>query len=276
MGNNEKLNINQHTKVLIPAERHNFSVDKRLLIPFTNGDKIGFMNKDGVEVVKPLYTMYYDDCYDESDYTRVTIDYQYGYVRSGGKVACYKRPLFGLINSKGEYIFEPSFFGMAPSIGNKNIYTVQKQDFQYGVISVDGTEIVPFGKYNWIDGFDKGLARVIIPNGQKENENKWGLIDETGKEILPVMYDYIWPFYCRNRFSTKLVKGDFTQNIVLSNLLNRSETHHKDSNDYSEQNDYGTHYGEYAGYYAQDVEGYSDDVIDDAFEGDPDAYWNID
>ena len=40
--------------------------------------------------------------------------------------------------------------------------------------------------------------------------------------------------------------------------------------------DYGTHYGEYAGSYAQDVMGYSDDVIDDAFEGDPDMYWNID
>lgn len=40
--------------------------------------------------------------------------------------------------------------------------------------------------------------------------------------------------------------------------------------------DYGTHYGEFAGSYAQDVMGYSDDVINDAFEGDPDAYWNID
>lgn len=43
-----------------------------------------------------------------------------------------------------------------------------------------------------------------------------------------------------------------------------------------EEDDYGTHYGRYAGSYAQDVMGFSDDVIDDAFEGDPDAYWNID
>ena len=39
--------------------------------------------------------------------------------------------------------------------------------------------------------------------------------------------------------------------------------------------DYGTHYGEYEGSWAQDVEGFSDDVINDAFDGDPDAYWNI-
>ena len=39
--------------------------------------------------------------------------------------------------------------------------------------------------------------------------------------------------------------------------------------------DYGTHYGEYEGSWAQDVEGFSDDVINDAFDGNPDAYWNI-
>lgn len=39
---------------------------------------------------------------------------------------------------------------------------------------------------------------------------------------------------------------------------------------------YGSHYGEFAGSYAQDVMGFSDDVINDVFDGDPDAYWNID
>lgn len=36
------------------------------------------------------------------------------------------------------------------------------------------------------------------------------------------------------------------------------------------------HYEEYAGTYAQDVAGYSDEDIDTIFDGDPDAYWNID
>ena len=35
-------------------------------------------------------------------------------------------------------------------------------------------------------------------------------------------------------------------------------------------------YEEFAGSYAQDVMGYSDEEIYDAFDGDPDAYWNID
>ena len=35
-------------------------------------------------------------------------------------------------------------------------------------------------------------------------------------------------------------------------------------------------YERYNGSYAQDVEGWSDQDIDDVFDGEPDAYWNID
>ena len=35
-------------------------------------------------------------------------------------------------------------------------------------------------------------------------------------------------------------------------------------------------YENYNGSYAQDVKGWSDQDIDDVFDGDPDAYWNID
>ncbi|MBX9054207.1 hypothetical protein HCH02_14785 [Parabacteroides merdae] len=35
-------------------------------------------------------------------------------------------------------------------------------------------------------------------------------------------------------------------------------------------------YGRYADSWAQDEEGYSDDDIDTIFDGEPDAYWNID
>lgn len=35
-------------------------------------------------------------------------------------------------------------------------------------------------------------------------------------------------------------------------------------------------YERYNGSYAQDVEGWSDQDIDDVFDGDPEAYWNID
>lgn len=280
MEKEEILSVNQYTKFLVPASSYNMQDDHRLLIPFTSGDKIGFVDKEGAIVVKPQFTMYYGDCYDESDNIRVTVDDLYGFARSGGKVATYKRPMYGLINYKGETIFEPSFYRLLPAIGNKNLYTVQNNHFEYAVLNIDGTEVVPFGKYNWIDGFDNGLARVRIgnvTNGQKENGNKWGLINENGKEVLPLENDDIWPFYGKKRVTTKVVKGNVAKNIVLSEILGKDEAQEYDCslNNYYDD-DYGTSYGEYAGTYAQDVEEYSDDVIDDAFDGDPDAYWNID
>lgn len=280
MEKKEMLQVHQYTKILVPASSYNMQDDNRLLIPFTSGENIGFVDKEGVIVVKPQFTMYYGDCYDESDNIRVTVDYLYGFPRSGGRVASYKRPMYGLINYKGETIFDPSFFSLIPAIGNKKLYTVQDKNLGYAVLNIDGTEVVPYGKYSYIDGFDKGLARVKIgnvTNGQKDNGNKWGLINENGDEVLPIEYDDMWSFYGKNRATVRVVKGDVAQNIVLSEILGVVEDQKNGSfsNNYY-VDDYGSSYGEYADSYAQDVEGYSDDVIDDAFDGDPDAYWNID
>ena len=268
MEKEEILSVDQYTKFLVPASSYNMQDDNRLLIPFTCGDKIGFANKEGEVVVKPQFTMYYDDCYDESDYIRVAVDDLYGFPRSRGRVATYKRPMYGLINYKGETIFEPSFYCLIPAIGNKKLYTVQNKHFGYAVLNIDGTEVVPFGKYSWIDGFNKGLARVRngnVTNGQNENGNKWGLIDENGKEVLPLDYDNIWNFYGKQRVTTKVIKGNVAKDVILSELLGKDKTQENDNHsDNYDVNDYGTNFGEYAGSYAQDVEGYSDDVIDDA------------
>lgn len=50
------------------------------------------------------------------------------------------------------------------------------------------------------------------------------------------------------------------------------EEEYDDYDDYNERESFG----KYAGSYAQDVEGLSDDFIDDVLDGEPDAYWNID
>lgn len=269
-------NIKQlHTKILIPVDMHDIVSDLRLLIPFTNGDKIGFMNNQGIIIVKPQYTMYYGECYSENDLIRVSIIDTYGFPKSGGNVSTYQRPLYGLINYKGEVLLEPVFYTMISAIGNKRLFTVQNKRYEYGVITADGEEIVPFGKYQWIDGFDKGLARVKlgkVTNGIKDSGNKWGLIDVDGNEVLPVEYDDIWNFYAKNRITTKIIKDKKSIDFKLSAFKI------DDKFDLCIQNkdDYRPHYGEFEGSYAQDVMGYSDDVINDAFEGDPDNYWNID
>ncbi len=170
-----------------------------------------------------------------------------------------------------------------------NVTVIQRSDYKWGVVNCAGEEVVPFGKYDWIEGFDSGLARVKkgkTPNNIANN-NKWGIINEKGEEVLPVEYDSIWKFLGKNRFSTRVEKNGDCHNVYLHDLnptlpvRGKSEHTIMDEafgceDDYENDDDYGSHYGDFAGTYAQDVAGFSDDVIYDAFEGDPDAYWNID
>ncbi len=75
--------------------------------------------------------------------------------------------------------------------------------------------------------------------------------------------------------STKIIKDGHESELNLHEL-NPSIARPETRTSFSTTNRYRRIYSEYAGSYAQDIMGYSDDVINDAFEGDPDAYWNMD
>lgn len=278
METKEKLKANKYTKVMLPAINYDFASDSRLLIPFTNGNKIGFVNNEGVIVVNAKYNVYYGDCYASDEFIRVGVNIYKSYPRSGGKVAIYDNYLYGLINCEGEVILPIEYLHICPAIGNKNLFTVQRKDYLWGVITAEGEEIVPFGKYDWIDGFNNGYARVTRGDGllwNSDHKCKVGLIDEVGTEIFPVEYYYIQKFYNKNlKYITLTTTNGDTRIFYFSKEINKMQKINiQESCDYD---DYGTHYGEYAGTYAQDVMEYSDDVINDAFDGEADAYWNID
>jgi hypothetical protein len=73
--------------------------------------------------------------------------------------------------------------------------------------------LVPPGKYDYIDTFDKcGLARVRVNSKIDTNNSKnstcakWGIIDSEGKEVLPVEYIRIIDFCNKKRKVTILSK----------------------------------------------------------------------
>lgn len=82
----------------------------------------------------------------------------------------------------------------------------------------------------------------------------------------------------KSKNSTRIVKDGKQTKISFSDLSSRfapTIDNLGSSNKYF--NDHNcSHYGEYEGTYAHDVAGYSDDIINDAFDGEPEAYWNID
>lgn len=56
-----------------------------------------------------------------------------------------------------------------------------KSDGRYGFRLEDGTQIVP-NKYMHVDRFKGGYCRVLM------DLNQWGLIDSTGREVVPCIY----------------------------------------------------------------------------------------
>ena len=66
------------------------------------------------------------------------------------------------------------------------VTVIERSDYTWGVIDCNGNEIDPFGKYDWIDGFEQGLCRVKIGKQSSNficNDNKWGIINENGEEV---------------------------------------------------------------------------------------------
>ena len=110
---------------------------------------------------------------------------------------------------------------MCENTGNE-VRVLMNEMHQWGVIDPNGVIIVPFGRYDWIDNFDQGLARVNIRIPQGGNRyataKKWGIINERGEEVLPLEYDEIWNFYGKNRYSTKAVLDGEEYNIYFHDL----------------------------------------------------------
>ncbi len=165
------------------------------------------------------------------------------------------------------------------------VTVVERSDRKWGVIDSDGNEIVPFGKYGWIDGFEQGLCRV--KNTERRHvegliffcTDKWGIINEKGEEVLPCEYDNIWNFYGKGRFSTRVEKDGVARLVDFHDLnpsLPKRGTSPCDYDSVGYCEEERQTYDEYNGTYVQDEMGWSDQAIDDVLEGDPDAYWNID
>lgn len=160
-----------------------------------------------------------------------------------------------------------------------NVLVVQHNDYQWGVINTEGKVIVQFGKYGWIDGFEHGLARVrthkhsgrvgntiaivnldepsvpVIEGKENiqsfidddrvkhpEKYAKWGIINEDGEEVLPVIYDNVWNFLGKERYSTKVELNGEYQDVYFHDL--NPSLPIMGTEDYSESSDYDDYSGD--------------------------------
>lgn len=279
--------IKYDTRILVSQSSYEIKDDDRFLIPFVQGTQIGFVNKETEVVIPASYDFVLDDFYHEESLVRVGKTYGVAYPRKTTEPAVYLRKIYGLLKSNGELLIPIEYEGIVmPKFSNRIVLRSCKSG--YAVIDSKGDFVVPFGKYNYIDGYQQGYARVKLgkqTNGLWETDALWGIIDEDGKEVLKPIYKNIWSFYGKSLHFTRVESEHERFEFHLSEGRLEYYGYQKDKetemkrklNDYKSLIEYRNEtYDEYNGSYAQDVMGYSDQDIDDAFEGDPDAYWNID
>ena len=145
-------------------------------------------------------------------------------------------------------------------------------------------DVFRFGKFN---GCTFGEIMKTNPDyiiwAAKNVEGKWCCFTENAIHELNIMF----PDFDYDDSFLQAVERQRLE-YEEANCPPESQDHDYDNYDdnYDNYDDYNDDfepsyyeeqtYGRYAGSYAQDEMGYSDEEIDIIFEGDPSAYWNID
>ena len=149
--------------------------------------------------------------------------------------------------------------------GTYSLETKKISGGKWGYLAPD-KGIVIATKYSDAHSFSDSMAAVKM-------NDKWGFINIKGDLIVPCEYDEVYSSFSKG-------KGELLKNNYIyvfdkegKNLSSRyRDDDDDDYDDYYGYDDYDTPtYDKYGG-----PGGYSDQTIDDAFDGDPDLLWNID
>lgn len=153
------------------------------------------------------------------------------------------------------------------------------KDNVIGLLDKRGKELLPL-KYSYISDFIGKYASICL--GGKEEENypyniiggKWGMIDDGGNVVNKCVNneEVVIP----STDSKPIVAEDTVEyckpSVLLRDYIPEKKTSYSDDYYYdNNEDDYDDGYSKYGGY-----NGYDDDTIDSAFEGNPELTWNID
>lgn len=175
---------------------------------------------------------------------------------------------WGIVDAANNIISDFIYTGYVKHLRSPLIYKTSAEIFLdddgYVLVSLsNGVQLTSHYEYIHFDGWHYKV----------QNKGKRGVYDKDGLCIIPCEYDYIGPligniYVRKNGMEGYITNGTFIQNEQNGEKKSIIGT-------VSTPKDRAT-YNNYHGSYAQDEMGYSDDEIDTIFDGDPDAYWNID
>lgn len=167
---------------------------------------MGLVNNQLEIVVEPKYDAIVDDVFSDKQLIRVGLTTPVVYGEDRDDISTiHLRLRFGVIDTTGRTILKPIYDNISLE-ENYNLIVVENGPTSLiqgaGLFNRDGEVIIPIGKFHKIFGFNKGLARVISPT----DNNKWGIIDDKGRTVLPTEYDQIWKFEDKPVNSVRTVK----------------------------------------------------------------------
>lgn len=159
--------INRQNKVIVPFEYDKASYYQEGLVAVCKDDKWSLLDTSA-RVVATLSEEYYQIYAFVDGFAKTEKDGMYGFIDKTGKevVSCKYSNIDDFKN------------GFA---------IVNDDDYKCGIIDSNGNEIVPCGTYDHIGDFENGLARV-------NKDEKYGLVDTTGRLIIPCIYDYVFTY----------------------------------------------------------------------------------
>lgn len=179
--------IDAEGKIILPAEYENIeiSADEGVILAKKNG-LYGYMNLQGETIIAPRYdraAMF------TGDYAAVAMNIEMDEnMDSLGYASCW-----GMIDRSGKVCI-PLEHDWLESSAN-GIAAVQRSG-EYGYINAKNKTIVDF-KYFSAGPFVNGYAAVAIKENMpgtsgddsKDITSSWGVIDESGREVIPCSYD---------------------------------------------------------------------------------------
>ena len=147
-------------------------------------------------------------------------------------------------------------------------YIIAGRSGKYSLLSQTGEQLTDF-EFDQIEVLR--YYGFLVRKG-----NHWGLINRYGEVRIDCSYDSIKEI---KQYQPKaiVVENGEEKEIDLKPIQDKNTSDCEEFIDeYEDSSSESPTYDRYSGSYAQDVMGYSDDDIDTIFDGDPDAYWNID
>lgn len=243
--------VRKQVDFIVPAVNFRIKDDERFLIPFIQSKKIGFVDKKARVVIKPEYDVYSGEIKEKHDLIKVGVSWvEIRQYTPKGKVYNKIRYKWGVLDAKGLQVLDVIYDRVCIS-DTKELFSVRDLEFHWAVVDREKNTVIPFGVYERIDAFGYGYSRV-------KKSGKWGIVDQKGNLVLPTIYDEIWSFYNKtNLSSTTVIKDGVTQRFDFSTgrIVECKKLYKPKS--CNEKYSY-------------------DDSINDALDGVPDAWSNLD